>query len=140
VNSKKQDDILEAQQKTQIGPQPPGYRLSLGNGIRAMRNDRAFPRLIALFFALNLADLVVTLIGLRVGASEANPIFNPIFRQSEVTASLLKLAGTLLLTTILLTTFSTMPRVTRWVAALLCLILAIFVANNVWTVVRLLAR
>lgn len=105
-----------------------------------MRNDRVFIWLITLFIALNLADLVVTLIGLRVGASEAIPIFNPVLRQSAITASLLKLAGTLLLTTILLTTFSTMPRLTRWVAVVLCLILAVFVVNNIWTVTRLLTR
>lgn len=124
---------------TQNG-QPSTVRLSLRQGIHAMRNDRVFIWLITLFIALNLADLVVTLIGLRVGASEAIPIFNPVLRQSAITASLLKLAGTLLLTTILLTTFSTMPRLTRWVAVVLCLILAVFVANDIWTVVRLLAR
>jgi hypothetical protein len=105
-----------------------------------MRNERAFLRLIAQFIALNLADLVVTLFGLRLGGIEANPLFNPLFGRSAVTASLLKIAGTLLLTSILLTTFSTMPRLTRWVAIVLCLILAVFVANNIWTVVRLLSR
>lgn len=105
-----------------------------------MRNDRVFLWLIALFIALNVADLVLTLIALHLGASEANPLFNPIFRRSAVTASLLKFAGTLLMTTMLLTTVSTMPRLTRWVAATLCLILIVFVVNNAWTVVRLLAR
>jgi hypothetical protein len=123
----------------QIG-QRRGSQLSLRQGIQAMRNERAFLRLIVLFIALNLADLVVTLVGLRLGGFEANPLFNPIFRRSTITASLLKLAGTLLLTTILLTTFSTMPRLTRWVAAFLCLILGVFVANDVWTVARLLTR
>jgi hypothetical protein len=123
----------------QIG-QRRGSQLSLRQGIQAMRNVRAFLRLIALFIALNLADLVVTLVGLRLGGFEANPLFNPIFRRSTITASLLKLAGTLLLTTILLTTFSTMPRLTRWVATFLCLILGVFVANDVWTVARLLTR
>jgi hypothetical protein len=123
----------------QIG-QRRGSQLSLRQGIQAMRNERAFLRLIALFIALNLADLVVTLVGLRLGGFEANPLFNPIFRRSTITASLLKLAGTLLLTTILLTTFSTMPRLTRWVATFLCLILGVFVANDVWTVARLLTR
>jgi len=123
----------------QIG-QRRGSQLSLRQGIQAMRNERAFLRLIVLFIALNLADLVVTLVGLRLGGFEANPLFNPIFRRSTITASLLKLAGTLLLTTILLTTFSTMPRLTRWVATFLCLILGVFVANDVWTVARLLTR
>ena len=127
----------------QIG-QRRGSQLSLRQGIQAMRNVRAFLRLIALFIALfialNLADLVVTLVGLRLGGFEANPLFNPLFGRSTITASLLKLAGTLLLTTILLTTFSTMPRLTRWVATFLCLILGVFVANDVWTVARLLTR
>jgi len=80
------------------------------------------------------------LVGLRLGGFEGNPLFNSLFSWSAVTASLLKLAGTLLLTTILLTTFSTMPRLTRRVTAFLCLILAVFVANDIWTVARLLAH
>jgi CDP-diglyceride synthetase len=115
-------------------------RLSLRQGIQTLRNDRTFLWLLILFIALNGADLVATLVGLRLGGIEANPLFNPLFGRSAITASLLKLAGTLLLTTILLTTFSTMPRLTRWVAIALCPILAVFVANNIWTVVRLLSR
>jgi hypothetical protein len=140
MNPKHHNNSPEVQANAQSSQRHPAYRLSLGAGIRAMRTDRAFLWLIALFIALNVADLVLTLIGLHLGASEANPLFNPILRQSAVTASLLKFAGTLLLTTILLTTFSTMPRATRWVAATLNLILIVFVANNAWTVVRLLAR
>ena len=135
MNTNMPDDPPAAQNS-----QPASVRLSLHQGVRAMRNDRAFLWLITLFIALNLADLVVTLVGLSLGGFEANPLFNTLFSRSAVTASLLKLAGTLLLTTILLTTFSTMPRLTRWVALVLCLILAIFVANDAWTVVRLLAR
>jgi len=138
---KKPDNLPTAQnsQHCQNG-QRASDGLSLLRGIQAMRNDRAFLWLIALFIALNMADLVVTLVGLRLGGYEANPLFNPILSRSAVTASLLKLVGTLLLTAILLTTFSTMPRLTRWVALLLCLILAVFVANDIWTVMRLLAR
>jgi CDP-diglyceride synthetase len=134
-NTYKPDDPPTAQNGQRMT-----VRLSLRQGFRAMRNDRAFLWLLILFIALNLADLVATLVGLRLGGFDANPLFNPIFRRSAVTASLLKIAGTLLLTSILLTTFSTMPRLTRWVAIALCLILAVFVANNIWTVVRLLAR
>ncbi len=105
-----------------------------------MRADRALSWLIILFIGLNVADLVVTLVGLHLGGFEANPLFNPIFSWSAVTASLLKLVGTLVLTTMLVTAFSTMPRLTRRVSIAFCIVLAVYVANDVWTVVQLLAR
>jgi len=142
MNLKHHDNNPEVQPNAHSSHRHPVYRLCLGAGIQAMRTDRAFLWLIALDIALNVADLVLTPIGLHLGASEANPLFNSFFRQSTVTASLLKFAGTLLLMTMLVTAFSTMPRLTHRVAATLSLILIpiVFVANNAWTVVRLLAR
>ncbi|HEY7341320.1 MAG TPA: DUF5658 family protein [Ktedonobacterales bacterium] len=90
--------------------------------MRALRADRAIAWLIVLFMTLNVADLVLRLVGLPLGGFEATLLINRIFKQSVVSATLLKLVGTVILTAMLVTAFSTMPRVTRLVAAFLCFI------------------
>lgn len=121
------------------GSSPQRIRREMAQLITPQRRDRVFFWLLILFIILSVVELVLTVIGLRLGGLELNPLAQLVFARNSWLAALLKIGGTLLMAANMAIAFPVAPKWARWEALLFCVIVGIAVLIDSWSLAQTLA-
>jgi hypothetical protein len=115
-------------------------RRALRETLRAALKDRPFAVLVALFLLFSLSDLTLSLVGIRVHGFTGNPLFQLLAARSVVVGSLIWLGVTLVVSANMVIAYPAAPVWARREALLFCLLMALVLGSDGWTLVHLLAR
>ena len=104
-----------------------------------MKQDRLFTRLLLLFIVLSLADLLLTVIGLHLTGFNSNLVFKLLAARNLVVVALVWIGVTLLMVANMVISY-TAPSAQKWArceALVFCIIMAILVASDAWSLLHL---
>jgi uncharacterized protein DUF5658 len=108
--------------------------------ITPLRRDQVFFWLLILFITLSVVELALTVIGLRLGGLELNPLARLVFARSPLLAALLKIGGTLLMAANMAIAFPVAPKWARREAFFFCVIVGIAVLFDSWSLMHITAQ
>lgn len=109
--------------------------------LQAALKDRPFAVLVALFILLSLSDLTLSLVGMRVHVFTGSLLFHLLAARGVVVGSLLWLGVTLVVSANMVIAYPAAPLWARREEALLfCILMALVLGLDGWTLVHLLDR
>lgn len=108
--------------------------------VRETLQDRPFTVLVALFILMSVSDLTLSLVGMRLHGFTANPLFQLLVARNVVVGSLIWLGVTLVVSANMVIAYPAAPVLARREALWFCILVALVLGMDGWTLVHLLVR